>query len=135
MLFVLLVVVGPSLCLAVTRVEVVKSWSAVVTEVSKFILIVLFFVLLQSVFCANQHVITIQIIFKVTFFEELLQNLSKGQGIFGLLKKRLPEVHLSPTNLVSLQSERLPYFKLGPLINFNLRFTFLMTFLFKTFSF
>jgi len=32
MLFVLLVVVGPSLCLAVTRVEVVKSWSAVVTE-------------------------------------------------------------------------------------------------------
>ena len=135
MFFVLLLVGGPSLCLAVTRVEVVKSWSAVVTEVSKFILIVLFFVLLQSVFCANQHVITIQIIFKVTFFEELLQNLSKGQGIFGLLKKRLPEVHLSPTNLVSLQSERLPYFKLGHLINFNLRFTFFMTFLFKTFSF
>ena len=30
----LLLLVGPSLCLAVTRVEVVKSWSAVVTEVS-----------------------------------------------------------------------------------------------------
>ena len=64
MLFLLLVVVGPSLCLAVTRVEVVKSWSAVVTEVSKSILVVLFFVLLKSVFCANQHVITIQILLK-----------------------------------------------------------------------
>ena len=52
MLFVLLVVVGPSLCLAVTRVEVVKSWSAVVTEVSKSILEVLFLVLMQSVFLA-----------------------------------------------------------------------------------
>ena len=35
MLFLLLVVGGTSLCGAVTRVEVVKSWSAVVTEVSK----------------------------------------------------------------------------------------------------
>ena len=40
MLFVLLVA-GPSLCLAVTRVEVVKSWSAVVTEVNKSCLAVL----------------------------------------------------------------------------------------------
>ena len=34
MFLALLFIVGPSLCLAVTRVEVVKSWSAVVTEVS-----------------------------------------------------------------------------------------------------
>ena len=34
MFLALLLLVGPSLCLAVTRVEVVKSWSAVVTEVS-----------------------------------------------------------------------------------------------------
>ena len=43
-----LLLVGPSLCLAVTRVEVVKSWSAVVTEVSKFILAVLLLVLLWT---------------------------------------------------------------------------------------
>ena len=57
MFFVLLLVGGPPLCLAVTRVEVVKSWSAVVTEVTKAILIVLLLVLLL-------HIITVQIIFK-----------------------------------------------------------------------
>ena len=38
MLFLLLVVGGTSLCGAVTRVEVVKSWSAVVTEVIVWLL-------------------------------------------------------------------------------------------------
>ena len=46
MFLVLLVVWSPSICLGVTRVEVVKSWSAVVTEVSKSILVVLLLELL-----------------------------------------------------------------------------------------
>ena len=93
MLFLLLVVVGPSLCLAVTRVEVVKSWSAVVTEVSKSILEVLLFVLLQSFFWCQ-----------LTCYPN----------------------SDSPLKVVS---------QVGSPINFSLCFAFLMTFLFKTFSF
>ena len=48
----LLLLVAPSLCLAVTRVEVVKSWSAVVTEVNKFIMVVLLLVLLWAFYSA-----------------------------------------------------------------------------------
>ena len=44
-----LLLVGPSLCLAVTRVEVVKSWSAVVTEVSNSNQAVLLLVLLWTI--------------------------------------------------------------------------------------
>ena len=52
MLLVQLLLVAPSLCLAVTRVEVVKSWSAVVTEVNKSSLAVLLLVLLRAFYSA-----------------------------------------------------------------------------------
>ena len=59
----LLLVVGPSLCLAVTRVEVVKSWSAVVTEVSNSNQTVLLLVLLWTFSVADSSVAIVFISF------------------------------------------------------------------------